>query len=487
MTGFSTAFAVGEEIAIGGAMSTYLGTAGVTSSTSMSSSAFDNYWNTNTVNDPYWVDVGGFDDNIVHIRKYTTIIDNVDYDTVYFDRELSEYFRDEGIAYLNDKGYTDNQSYEVPWVVKEFDGFPLFDDGAFQAFDCGTIPLTNGAIGEIGETSYSVVKYSEQASEVYVTFSRDGISTTLTVYLAQTSGGSAVIRGVITGSWPPVSGGSNGLGYKYWRVPYSNWSAAANMNININSDIVYDTSAIDIYTGTIDTSQPPADKLLSALIPTSYLSSIGAGDYPITSGAGIDTLYQLNEAAAVDDTRQPDWRDLPVIPPTPPPIPDTNLGDVPYEDFLDTFGQSIYDKIDETTDAVDIAGQSIVGELEDTQSVIDTVGQSIVEAIEAIETKIDSLIDSIADVLEAIMTHPLDLFSAWLDRLPEIPAIKDIFDGIKRHVGIWHYVVEWLGCIGTFLAFFIGLFGDVAYCMVVPIYACVAGAICLAFYKRFAR
>lgn len=486
MTGFSTAFAVGEEIAIGGAMSTYLGTAGVTSSTSMSAGAFDNYWNTNTVNDPYWVDVGGFDDNIVHVRKNTTTIDNVDYDTVYFDRELSEYFRDEGIAYLTDKGYTDNQTYEVPWVVKEFDGFPLVQDGAFQVFDCGTIPLTNGATGFVGGTAYSV-SYTQDASAAYITFTREGVSSMMEVYVAQTSGGSAVIRGEITGDWPPVSGGNNGLGYMYWRVPYSNWSWAAGLNININDEIVYDTSAIDIYTGTIDTSQPPVDKLLSALIPTSYLSSIGAGDYPITSGAGIDTLYQLNEAAAVDDTRQPDWRDLPVIPPTPPPIPDTSLGDVPYEDFLDTFGQSVYNKIDETTDAVDTAGQSIVGELEDTQSVIDTVGQSIVDAIEAVEDKIDSLIDSIADVLEAIMTHPLDLFSAWLDRLPEIPAIKDIFDGIKRHVGIWHYVVEWLGCIGTFLAFFIGLFGDVAYCMVVPIYACVAGAICLAFYKRFAR
>ena len=167
-------------------------------------------------------------------------------------------------------------------------------------------------------------------------------------------------------------------------------------------------------------------------------------------------------------------------------------------DALDTAGQSVVDGLSDVEGAIDTAGQAVVDGLSDVEGAVDTAGQSVVDSVEAqtqaleqsisdVADKVESLDTTVDEVIEKIESHPLDLFGAFLDRLTQIPVLRDLFNGIKQHVGIWHYVVEWLQCIGTFLSFFIGLFADVAYCMVVPIYACVAGAICLAFYKRFGR
>ena len=167
-------------------------------------------------------------------------------------------------------------------------------------------------------------------------------------------------------------------------------------------------------------------------------------------------------------------------------------------DAVDTAGQTIAGKLGDIEGAIDTYGQSVITEIGNVETAVDTAGQSVVDSVDAqtqaleqsisdVAEKVDSLDTTVDQVIEKVESHPLDLFGAFLDRLTDIPVIKDLFNGIKRHVGIWHYVVEWLQCIGTFLTFFIGLFADVAYCMVVPIYACVAGAICLAFYKRFGR
>lgn len=130
-----------------------------------------------------------------------------------------------------------------------------------------------------------------------------------------------------------------------------------------------------------------------------------------------DILAAINELALVDDTSV--TVDIDVNPSPPTPIPTTSLGDVPYDEWLDTFGQSVYDKLDEQTDAIDNYGQSTIEAIEEATETIDTVGQDVVDSVDAVDTNIQtgngilggirSLAQSAVNYLEGIAEHVGDL------------------------------------------------------------------------------
>lgn len=447
----------------------------------------------------------GVADGYIKVGDESVIIDGVEYESIFLDPSMASELHTQAFDFITQKAITSNSSGILATGAGYVDGLPIYRQGYDYVSQHFSIP-GHGTYA-IGNASAYFTTYSGRA-DYTLTFSNNNIS----YGRAGSFPAEFFIRGYNSaGSFPTSFSG--GL---YVNGGYNYGNAVSVVDISVSDTFTYDYVA-----GLIDVTPLPADYGFQAFVPTQTLSQAGfsTGTYVIDGGTGTDAIIELIQL--LDDLYgQEQFLDAEfvdeIVPPVPPQPIDTPLGEVPYEDFLDTFGQSVYGKLDSISDgidtvgqviagqgtdvieAIDTAGQSVVEELEVIGGAIDTAGQSVVdsveestgileEAIEAVEAKVDEIVDSIAEVIEEIMTHPLDLFSAWLDRLPEIPAIKDIFDGIKRHVGIWHYIVEWLGCIGTFLAFFIGLFGDVAYCMVVPIYACVAGAICLAFYKRFAR
>lgn len=440
----------------------------------------------------------GVADGYIKVNDDSVIIDGVEYQSIFLDPSMASELHTQAFDFITQKAITSNSSGILANGVGYADGVPIYNvNGNFYSayYNLG---IGGNQVGNcaITVTAAPTVQHPENI-QVRMT---------------------APSSGFTTGYGPSqffTMRMSNGR-YEHrvlWSTGFSSTLAVASFT---DSPFNYTYAA-----GTIDATPLPADYGFQALVPTQTLAQAGyvPGTYVIDGGTGTDEVRELIELLDLiygqNQIKDGEFIDE-IVPPVPPQPIDTPMGDLPYQDFLDTFGQSVYGKLYSISDgidtvgqvidgvgtdvieAIDTAGQSVLDGLSDVEGAIDTAGQSVVdsveestgileEAIEAVEAKVDELVDSIAEVIEEIMTHPLDLFSAWLDRLPEIPAIKDIFDGIKRHVGIWHYVVEWLSCIGTFLAFFIGLFGDVAYCMVVPIYACVAGAICLAFYKRFAR
>lgn len=151
------------------------------------------------------------------------------------------------------------------------------------------------------------------------------------------------------------------------------------------------------------------------------------------------------------------------------------------EGAIDILGQTA-SSIDSTL--TDIEGQLVTDHTETIESIEDAT--QAIEAVEsAVEAQTTSITSSIAEVLEQVITHPLDLFGSMLDGITEIFSVT--FQNIKRHLGIWHYVVEWLASIGAIFSFYFGVMNGTSYYMVLPIYAAIAGAICLALYKRFGR
>lgn len=107
---------------------------------------------------------------------------------------------------------------------------------------------------------------------------------------------------------------------------------------------------------------------------------------------------------------------------------------------------------------------------------ITNYGDQITEQIpQIIET-----IPNITEICENIDTAPYHDLDTGLDHLPSffLPFITDL----RSALGIWHYVTEWLAQISTTFAFVTGCL--VGTSIMTPIYAAIAGFMCIKIYRR---
>lgn len=113
--------------------------------------------------------------------------------------------------------------------------------------------------------------------------------------------------------------------------------------------------------------------------------------------------------------------------------------------------------------------QPIINEI---QNQGDIISQSIPPIIENIPK-----IDEICNNIDTAPYHDLD---TGLDHLPSVflPFIVDL----RSALGIWHYVTEWLSQISTTFAFVSGCL--VGTSIMTPIYAAIAGFMCIKVYRR---
>ena len=489
---FGTAYADPFAGAVSGAMSAMGVTIGSSGATA---GMYDQFVSGATSSDPLgdWTDPLGEYHVYYKNNAKTEIIEgqSVDFDLVWYSPDFAKKFQDEGIAFLNDYSITSDSSD----IIRSGSGY------------VGNIPIfgSSSQVYVIDEGNYAAGPWLFNLIVTNQTDSRIYWSTTINGPDGNTDGTNNYTLTNHAGFAYEVNVNSSYVSLNVGNLTNSGIISPVRNNNASRSYYVSQPFDFNYVSGIVDATPITSNLGLQIYIPHGYINGIADGTYSVDGGSGDDSILVITEgvtdSAYHEDFRDAEWSEGPIDPPVPTPTPvpvDTPLGDVPYDDFIDTFGQSVYDRLDSIEESVDTVGQSVVDGLSDIEGAIDTAGQSVVgeitnqggiikRALDTISSKIDSLVNSVDDILEAIITHPLDLFGAFLDRLTQIPVIHDLFDGIKQHVGIWHYVVEWLQCICSFLTFFIGLFSDVAYCMVVPIYACVAGAICLAFYKRFGR
>lgn len=100
--------------------------------------------------------------------------------------------------------------------------------------------------------------------------------------------------------------------------------------------------------------------------------------------------------------------------------------------------------------------------------------------------KIDEIKDSVTNLPKSQHKEKID------DGIADLPKIRDWmvsdgsgFNDLKSHLGIWHYVVEWMNCIGQVMSYMLTTFSAVAPCITIPIYASIAGIVVLGVYRRF--
>ena len=109
----------------------------------------------------------------------------------------------------------------------------------------------------------------------------------------------------------------------------------------------------------------------------------------------------------------------------------------------------------------------------------------IVKIIYQLQNIIETLQTLPQQILEDIETGPSKVFRKALDILKSL--FFPLLLPIKAMMGLWHYVVEWLQSVNAPFVWIFGIMSGASYNMVLPIYAVLAGSICIAIYKALGR
>lgn len=126
--------------------------------------------------------------------------------------------------------------------------------------------------------------------------------------------------------------------------------------------------------------------------------------------------------------------------------------------------------------------QEIIEKLEKVGDDINNKLSLIYADIGDISVDIGSLLD---DIILDIEQAPIKLADKVLDILKL--AFLPILTRLREALGIWHYVTDWLSSISGPFSYFINIISTAYPIAMTPIYACVAGTLCILVYKRFGR
>lgn len=196
--------------------------------------------------------------------------------------------------------------------------------------------------------------------------------------------------------------------------------------------------------------------IISAIL-AAYLA--GLIDTPSTT-----IEYTVNH----DPTPQPG-----VIDPLPDPEP---APEIPTEGT--TIADTDWTKLDEILRWIQSTIDSLRYITESLQTVLDSIYDAIQQAIQTIQQLPQQ-------ILEDIETGPSKVFRKALDILKAL--FMPLLLPIKAMMGLWHYVVEWITSIVSPFTWILGVMSGTSGNMVLPIYAALAGSICIAIYKALGR
>lgn len=265
----------------------------------------------------------------------------------------------------------------------------------------------------------------------------------------------------------------------------------------------------------------PDDEENILRLPKSYVNDISyVSGESITSESGIlAVLEAVMESYANDDIESSVY--VPNPGPTPPPPSSDTIADTEYSvldltlqefkeffgdiysdlhDFKESFGDYVEDVASGWTEVFgdissdlhdfkesfgdwvdDIASgwTEIFGDIYSTlSSISSTISGTISNTLSAIETAVETLVDTIENA-------DFQFIEGFWKNF--ITPFNTLFNTIKSHLSIWHYVVEWLSSISGVFTFYLGVMNGAGSGFLLPIYACFAGTVVLAVYKRFGK
>ena len=204
----------------------------------------------------------------------------------------------------------------------------------------------------------------------------------------------------------------------------------------------------------------------------------GIGDLLLTI-FGLDLLNKIINFAPEPATPEPGPQPGVIDPlPDPDPAPDDPTPGT-------TIADTDWTKLDEILRWIQSTIDSIRHLTESLQTMLDSIFDAIQSAIQHI-AEISEAIRELADkILEDIELGPSKVFRKALDILKSL--FLPLLLPIKAMMGLWHYVVEWVQSISSPFSWIFGFMAGTSYNMVLPIYAVLAGSICIAIYKVLGR
>lgn len=227
---------------------------------------------------------------------------------------------------------------------------------------------------------------------------------------------------------------------------------------------ISDPFDFDYVTGTIDVTPLQSDEGLMLRMPSNTVTDLkdfltDNPEFGQPGGVSIDVDLDPDIMTKLDDL-------IDIIAPIIPII--NSIGDVNF-----TVNHSEPTPPIPDTPIVDATVPQVVNPIiNEISNYGDQITQQIPQIIDTIPT-----IDSICENIDTAPYHDLD---TGLDQLPSffLPFITDL----RSALGIWHYVTEWLAQISSTFAFVSGCL--VGTSIMTPIYAAIAGFMCIKIYRR---
>lgn len=239
------------------------------------------------------------------------------------------------------------------------------------------------------------------------------------------------------------------------------------------------TVIYDIHDFTInypDISQPGGHEIeidpnLNPEFQTDIDLGNGLGDLLLTI-FGLDLLNKILEFAPEPSTPEPGPEPGVIDPlPDPDPAPDDPSAGT-------TIANTDWTKLDELLRWIQSTIDSIRHLTESLQTMLDSLFDRLQHILEEIQTLPDK-------ILEEIELGPSKLFDKALDILKTL--FLPLLLPIRAMMNLWHYVVEWIQSVSSPFTWIFGIMSSTSYNMVLPIYAVLAGGICISIYKALGR
>lgn len=383
------------------------------------------------------------DNSVIKITPDKTVIDGVEYSDIWLSYDAANKFRTNAFDFQTGYSITSNTNGTFAEGLGYSSGTPIFSvNGVYRSQDF-LIPYEDGHY-EIGSCSVDLFSRTRDMGVSYTT--------------------SAGSHGPYyrNSSYFPLRAYLEGerLDYLAFYMYGENGSTFANGDDGISSSFVSDPFDFDYVAGTIDAEPLEQTDGLRIRVPSSDLEQF-VEDYPEyisstgkiidSSETGIDTeLGDLSDIIAAI---------LPVI---------IEMQDMITYEAMDTPAPT-YTNIADTNYSI----------LNNTLQNIEDWLSDISSGIQAIPSAIGNLIDGFLNDIEI---GPIKVFDKALDLIQSLFA--PVFLLIRNGLSIWSYVVTWVNTLSAPLTFMVAVLPAAVW---LPVYALVAGTICLAIFRRFGK
>lgn len=411
----------------------------------------------------------------IQIYPDYTVIDGVSYTDIWISNEAAEKFRVDAFDFKTAYQIASQSNGTFATGLGQFDGIDIYNVNGVTKSQRYVLPLNQTVSVGNGTGLYSYNSGNYNKYGISFTNSNNGTS----IYNTRNSPitpNNIEIRRTNSGDWKVYCQdgtqvlSNNQPSTLFVNQPFSyNWVA---QEIPADTQLPSDTGMmIRVPSNNPVTDEPYFDDWLTDN------PEFNQGQ-PVTIDVNLDPTIE---------TKLNDLLDI-IIPIM--PLINNNVGDiqfienhtepVPQPDTLlpDTYWSQLETKLDQIRQTI----QNLTPDFSQIIQAIQNIPQSFSQITQPITQAITNLGNTI---LEDIEQGPIRLLDKLIDVLRSI--FFPILATLKSFLGIWHYVVEWIGNISAPFAWIIGIMQGTSAIMMSPIYAVIAGAIVIAVYRRFGK